>query len=112
MIPHRIVTGLLIGTLALWSPAAFAAGPNFEITIKDHQFEPDTLHVPANTAFTVTVTNADPTAEEFETRSPKREKVIAGNSKGVVNFAPLKPGTYPFVGEFHERTAKGNIVVE
>jgi plastocyanin len=100
-----LVLGLVAGT-------AQAADPNFDLTIRDHKFEPDSLRVPANTAFTITVTNADPTPEEFETRSPKREKVIPGNSKGVVNFGPLKPGTYPFVGEFHERTAKGKIVVE
>jgi len=98
--------------LGLVSGAAWAADANFDVTIRDHKFQPDTLRVPANTAFTITVSNEDATPEEFETRSPKREKVIPGKSKGVVNFGPLKPGTYPFVGEFHERTAKGKIVVE
>jgi hypothetical protein len=25
-------------------------------------------------------------------------------------FAPLKPGTYPYFGEFHPDTAKGRII--
>jgi hypothetical protein len=42
----------------------------------------------------------------------KVEKVIAGKSKGVVRIGPLKPGRYPFVGEYHEATAKGVIIAE
>ena len=29
-----------------------------------------------------------------------------------IRVPSLKPGTYPFVGEFHEATAKGRIVAE
>ena len=42
----------------------------------------------------------------------KVEKVIPGKSKGVVRIGPLKPGRYPFVGEFHEATAKGVVIAE
>jgi hypothetical protein len=37
---------------------------------------------------------------------------VPGKSKGVVRIGPLKAGTYPFVGEYHESTAKGTITVE
>ena len=56
--------------------------------------------------------NEDATPEEFESHDLNREKVIAGKSKGIVVIGPLKPGTYSFVGEFHEDTAKGRIVVK
>jgi len=53
-----------------------------------------------------------PTAEEFESHALKIEKVIAGGTSGTVRLRPLDPGRYPFVGEYHEDTAKGHIVVE
>jgi hypothetical protein len=40
-----------------------------------------------------------------------REKVIAGKSTATIVIGPLKAGRYPFVGEYHEKTAQGVIVV-
>ena len=68
--------------------------------------------MPANKRFEITVINDDATPEEFESHSMKAEKVIPGKSKGVVRIGPLKPGRYPFVGEFHEKTAKGVVIAE
>jgi len=61
---------------------------------------------------TITVINQDATAEEFESSILKVEKVIAGKSQGVVRIGPLAPGRYPFVGEYHESTAKGVVIAE
>jgi plastocyanin len=82
------------------------------ITIKDHKFSPTELKVKAKTRVTLTVVNEDPTPEEFESKKLKVEKVIPGKSKGVVRFGPLEPGSYEFVGEFHESTAKGVVIAE
>ena len=41
-----------------------------------------------------------------------REKVIAGKSTATIFIGPLKPGRYPFVGEYNEATAKGVIVAQ
>jgi hypothetical protein len=30
----------------------------------------------------------------------------------VNSIAPRKPGTYEFVGEYHEETAKGRLIAE
>jgi hypothetical protein len=38
--------------------------------------------------------------------------VIAGKSRGTVRIGPLAPGKYPFIGEFHEATAKGVVIAE
>jgi hypothetical protein len=85
---------------------------DFTITIKDHKFTPSELKVPANKRLQITVVNDDPTPEEFESHEMKVEKVIPGKSKGVVRIGPLKPGRYPFFGEFHEATAKGVVIAE
>ena len=96
----------------------FAAAPgparaqDYSVTIKDHRFTPSEIKVPANKRIEITVINDDTTPEEFESRPLKIEKVIPGKSKGVVRIGPLKPGRYPFVGEFHEATAKGVVIAE
>ena len=82
------------------------------LTLKEHRFTPDTLTIPADTKVKITIVNNDAQSEEFESSKLGREKVIAGKTKGVVLVGPLKAGEYPFVGEFHEDTAKGKIVVQ
>lgn len=82
----------------------------FAISIKNHRFEPAELVVPAGKKVKLVVHNLDPTPEEFESHSLKREKVIKGGSKATILIGPLKPGTYEFVGEYHESTAKGKII--
>jgi hypothetical protein len=50
------------------------------------------------------VQNRDDTAEEFDSKSLKVEKVIAGRGEAVVRLRRLDPGTYPFIGEYHSNT--------
>jgi len=100
----------VIGLLAL--VAAPARSDDYVLTIKDHRFTPAELKVPANQRVAVTVINEDATAEEFDSGALKVEKVVAGKSKGVVRIGPLKPGRYPFIGEYHEATAKGVVIAE
>ena len=104
---------VLLGFVALltMAPAAVRA-QDITLTIKDHKFSPEEIKVPANQRVTITVINEDATPEEFESNSMKVEKVIAGKSKGVVRIGPLKPGRYPFIGEYNEATAKGVVIAE
>ncbi|MDA0996605.1 MAG: cupredoxin domain-containing protein [Proteobacteria bacterium] len=88
------------------------AADEFETTIKEHRFNPDRIIVPAGKRITLWVKNDDSTPEEFESHDLKIEKIIKGNSKGKIVFGPLKPGEYKFVGEFHEKFAKGVIVAK
>ncbi|HEY7230087.1 MAG TPA: cupredoxin domain-containing protein [Pseudolabrys sp.] len=92
--------------------AADVRAQDYVVTIKDHRFTPTELKVPANKRVQITVVNDDATPEEFESHEMKVEKVIPGKSKGVVRIGPLKPGRYPFFGEFHEATAKGTVIAE
>ena len=100
----------LAGFLAMG--AAVARADDYVLTIKDHSFTPTEIKIPANKRVQITVVNDDPTPEEFESKEMKVEKVIPGKSKGVVRIGPLKPGRYPFFGEFHEATAKGTLIAE
>jgi hypothetical protein len=101
---------------ALFAIATLAVAPasaqSFTLTVKDHRFSPETLKVPAGQAFDLTVINADPTAEEFESNDFHVEKVIAGGRQATFHVGPLEAGTYGFFGERHEDTALGKLFAE
>jgi plastocyanin len=105
---------ILIVSLAgfAFSGGSLAQDAAFTLTIKDHRFEPTELQVPAGKKIRLLVKNLDPTPEEFESPDLKREKVIPGKSEATIIIGPLKPGTYKFIGEFHESTAKGTVVAK
>lgn len=88
--------------------SAWAAEP-VALSIKDHRFTPDTLSVPAGEKFKIQVTNLDDTPEEFESHDLKIEKIVVPGGTIMVTAGPLKPGSYRFVGDYHEETANGTI---
>ncbi len=99
---------LLVGILLAFP--AVAKPPVFEIEIRNHLFEPSELVIPANIKIKLIVYNRDPTPEEFESYELNREKIIIGKRKAVIFIGPLKPGKYPFFGEFNPKTAQGAVV--
>ncbi|MEK6745782.1 MAG: cupredoxin domain-containing protein [Pseudomonadota bacterium] len=103
---------MLTTALAIFSTPAFAETPVFEIAIKDHKFNPATLEIPAGQKVKLIVKNQDSTPEEFESHDFNREKVIAGNSEGVIFVGPLDAGEYKFFGEFNEKTAQGKLIAK
>ncbi len=103
---------IVIATTCIFLWVAQAQAGDYSLVIKDHKFSPETLEIPAGKKVKIIVDNQDPSAEEFESYELGREKVISGNSKGVIFIGPLDPGTYPFFGEFNAKTAKGAIVVK
>lgn len=109
LLPVALAAFVLAAAVPL---AARAGDPSFDLTIQNHRFQPEMLKVPANKRVVLKVKNADATPEEFESHDLNVEKVIPGHSKGIVVIGPLKPGTYGYYGEFHEKTAKGKIIAE
>ncbi len=88
------------------------AADEYVLRIKNHQFHPETLRVPAGKRIKLRVYNDDKTAEEFESHDLRREKIIRGNRKATIFVGPLKPGRYHFFGEFHMDTANGYLIAE
>lgn len=113
-VPFLLTRLALLAAFSLVLPGpAWADAPTVvEVTIKDHRFTPAELRVPAGRPILLHVRNEDPTAEEFESRPLKIEKVIPGGKTGTVRIRALGKGRYPFVGEFHEATATGVLVAE
>lgn len=106
---HNIFYIQVIGLLLAVMSSSVLAAPVFSIEIRNHFFFPSELTIPADTKVKLLVKNTDSSAEEFESYELNREKVIPGNSTGVIFIGPLKKGIYPFFGEFFPKTAQGNI---
>ena len=92
------------------SAAPAAAPAEYTLTIRAHTFVPAQLVVPANTKFKLIVVNEDSTPEEFESHELNREKIVTGKGRITVFLGPLRPGRYPFFGEFHMATAQGALI--
>lgn len=111
LFPSLFVVALMT---AFATPVVAAEGdmPTFNLLMKAGRFIPETLEVPANVKFRLALKNEGPGAEEFESVELKKEKVLAPGASSTLVFQPLKPGSYPFFGEFHPETAKGRIVAK
>jgi len=90
---------------------ALSADSEVLLVISNHRFEPTTLHVPAGKRLRLVIDNRDSSAEEFESYALNREKLVPARSRVPIFVGPLAPGRYPFFGEFHEQTARGEILV-
>ncbi|BBL75257.1 cupredoxin domain-containing protein [Methylomagnum ishizawai] len=103
---------LALSAAALVFACAATAAEDYVLTIKDHQFTPAELEVPAGQKFKLTVKNEDASPEEFESKTLKKEKIVPAKKQIVMPMGPLEPGSYDFVGEFHEATAKGRLIAK
>jgi len=118
MFASRLTPSLaLAAAISAAAPAApslaQAADPTtVTLTIKDHRFTPSEIHVPAGTPVTLVIRNEDSNAEEIDSPQLKIEKIIAGGKEVSLTLRPLEKGAYPFVGEYHEDSAKGTLVAD
>lgn len=107
----KTVNRLMI-LLMFASPLALGQTLEYKLSIKEHRFTPSEIRVPANRKVKLLVSNEDATPEEFESHALNREKVIPGGSTATIFIGPLRPGRYPFEGEFNSATAKGAVIAE
>lgn len=105
----RKITGILV---LIFPAFAISGNPVYELIIRDHLFYPSELVVPAGEKIKLLVINEDDTPEEFESYELNREKVILGGRRTVIYIGPLRPGVYPFFGEFNMATAQGRVVAK
>jgi hypothetical protein len=110
IVPLIVLSALAVGLAQ--TPVNAQEAVTLHISIKDHRFQPSELKAPANRPITLAVRNLDPTPEEFESRTLRVEKVVAGNSQITVQLRPLSPGRYKFYGDFNQATAQGAITAE
>jgi plastocyanin len=107
-----LLVGFVVAWLAAAPSAVPAADPEVSLTIENNRFQPEEIKVKAGAPFVLVITNKDKGPEEFESRELRIEKVIPAGKMIRLKLPALKPGRYGFVGEYHEKTAKGRIVAE
>jgi heme/copper-type cytochrome/quinol oxidase subunit 2 len=100
------------GYCLLTANVALADDAAFKLTIRNHRFEPAELVVPAGQKIKLEIKNLDATPEEFESHELNREKVVPANATVVIFVGPLKPGRYPFFGDFNKDSAKGVLIAK
>jgi len=95
------------GTLA---HAADAQVAEIKVTLENNRFTPEQINVKAKTAAVLVIQNKDASVEEFDSASLRIEKIIPAGKTVRIKLPALPAGTYEFVGEYHESTAKGRVV--
>jgi len=108
-----LLAALLTLGVAAATPAIAADKPTeIPVTIENNRFKPEEIRVKAGQPFVLVITNKDAKPEEFESKDLRIEKVIPGGKTASIRVRALKPGTYPFFGEYNPKTAQGRIVAE
>ena len=102
--------GILL--LLLLTSAAYAEDFQAHLIIREHKFEPAELNVPAGQKIKLVIENQDATAEEFESYELNREKIVPPKGTVTIFVGPLKPGRYPFFGDFNKDSAKGALIAK
>jgi hypothetical protein len=90
---------------------ALADDPSFSIVLKNNQFVPSEVQIPAGAKVKLVVRNENPTPSEFESTQFHREKVVPPGQEISVFVGPFDPGSYEFFDDFHPET-RGHLVVK
>jgi high-affinity iron transporter len=98
----------LLGAVA--APAR-ADDPSFSIVLKNNQFVPSEVQIPAGVKVKLVVRNDNPTASEFESTQLHREKLVTPGQEITVFVGPLDSGSYEFFDDLHPET-RGHLVVK
>ena len=90
---------------------ALADDPSFSILMKNNQFIPSEVQIPAGVKVKLVVRNENSTASEFESTQFHREKIVPPGKEITVFVGPLDPGSYEFFDDFRPET-RGHLVVK
>ena len=94
-----------------FAASALADDPTVSIVLKNNQFVPSEVPIPAGVKVKLIVRNENPTASEFESMQFHREKIVSPGQEITVFVGPLDPGSYEFFDDFHPET-RGHLVVK
>ncbi|HWB51863.1 MAG TPA: cupredoxin domain-containing protein [Stellaceae bacterium] len=104
---------LLVAALLAFGLAAPAVAddPVVTITLRDHQFVPAEVPVPAGVKVKLLIKNEQQVTSEFESTSLHREKIVGAGTETSLYVGPLEPGSYEIFDDFN-RATRGHLVVK
>jgi hypothetical protein len=108
-VAKTILAAIVLAVSGLCAGAQQSA--TVHVSVKNHRFQPAQVQAPAKVPIELHVKNLDPTPMEFESVSLRVEKVVTGNSEGIIRLRPLEPGSYNFFDDFNQ-DANGVLVVK
>src|SRR5437588_3915954 len=108
----RFFAALCLATILAAPVAGAQTATEIALSYKDKKFDPAEISAPANTAIVIKLKNLDAKAMEFESKTLKVEKVVAGGGDATINVRAQKPGRYEFFDEYNEKVARGALVVK
>lgn len=107
------IGALTTGLLPVVAPSVRAEeSATVHLSLKDHRFVPGEARAPAGKPITIEIKNLDATPAEFESKTLRVEKVVAGGGVITVQIRPLAPGRYRFFDDYHEDTTEGFLNVQ
>ena len=107
----RCVLGAPLFVLALAAPVFAQDVPSFSISLKNGQFVPSEVQIPAGVKVKLVVRNENSTTSEFESTQFHREKIVPPGQEITVFVGPLDQGSYEFFDDFHQET-RGHLIVK
>jgi hypothetical protein len=106
-----LLAALALVSIAIAVPANAQSATEIQLSYKNKKFDPAEINVSTNTPIVIKLKNLDTKAMEFESKTLKVEKVIAGSSDATINVRAQKPDRYEFFDEYNEKVARGALVV-
>jgi len=107
---HALAHSVVLFASLLFSAAAYAE--DYVLTLKNNQFSPNVLTIPAGQKVKIIVKNQDATPAEFESSDLNREKIVGANSEIFVYVGPLDAGKYGYFDDFHRNTTSGTLIAK
>lgn len=107
-----VVIIFMVFALIMAKPVMADDEPVFKMTIKDHQFQPSTLNLPAGVKVKILIKNLSPEREGFNSFDLNRDKTVSEGEEVTVYLGPLDPGSYKFWSRYHRDTMTGQVIVK
>ncbi|MEJ2554225.1 MAG: cupredoxin domain-containing protein [Gammaproteobacteria bacterium] len=106
----RAVVASLLSAVLILPGLGLADTATLSIVIRDQQFLPSQLKLPAGVKAKLAITNDGPLPAEFESFDLSREVVLPVKHTVMVFIGPLKAGRYEFFNDFNH-DMRGTITV-
>jgi hypothetical protein len=107
-----LVAAVCLASLSTASLVKAQNATEIALSYKDKKFDPSEISAPADKPIVIKLKNLDSKAMEFESKTLKVEKVVAGGADATINVRAQKAGRYEFFDEYNEKTARGALVVK